>query len=178
MGFQIFVAATKNDWIELFARANGGEQLRFYANKAAQLDSIVPLYLNDIPNLGHAQSGIQVQEPCYLALPATEPVVPREIRQTNGVIRYSIDQPTNPDSFSFWPCGLWKDDWFIISEMNSAHQVGRSLDVVKKMRSIMRRTFEYNDLCWIGPECRRLYSRRAITTDYRYPSVMDYYRRP
>jgi hypothetical protein len=171
VGFQLHIAATRNDWVELFRQANADEPLRFYRTTVSDLESITPMRLEDIPDLGIARTGILVQEDYYLALPATERVFAREIRQNDGVIRYEVDQLTNPDSLNFWPGGLWKNDFYVFGEMSSVHKSGVCADVVKKMRRIMRKTFEYSGIFWIGPECRRLYSHCTFTYDFRTPTA-------
>ena len=159
----------KNDWLDLFNKANAVEQLRFYRTVSSHLESISPIHLNNIPNLGTARTGILVQEDHYLTLPATERAVPREIHQNNGEIRYNVDQLANPDSFYFWPGGIWKNDCFLLGEMASVHNVGFTVAIVKKIRYVMSKTFDFQGAYWIGPECQRLYSHFNITTDYRYP---------
>ena len=171
MSFQIHIAATRNDWIELFSKIDGDEILQLYASEASNVESIIPTRLADVPELGIARTGILVQEPYYLAIPVTGRIVPREIHQDDGLIRYAVDQLTNHDSFSFRPGGLWKNDYYVIGEMSSVHNAGVASEVVKKMRKIMRKTFKFGGIYWISPECQRLYSHCTFTMDYRYPTV-------
>ena len=170
MSFQLHIAATRNDWIELFGKANGDEILRFYASSTSSEEAGIPMRLELLPDLGTAKTGILVQETAYLAIPTTQRVVHREIHQHNGEIRHAVDQLTNSDSFSFRPGGLWANNFFLIGEMSSVYKVGVAADVVKRMRRILRKTFDFRGIYWIGPECQCLYSHCTFTLDYRYPT--------
>src|SRR5262245_42760344 len=109
MGFQVFVAATRHDWCELFLEAKVLSKLKFYPMSTDALDEVVPMKLDDLPGLGSAKCGILVQEPSFIAFTiATEPMI-RTIHRNEGGIRYAIDQLQNHESFIFRPGGIWND---------------------------------------------------------------------
>src|SRR5919202_710799 len=124
MTFRLDIAATRQDWIDLFSRGSADELLRFYLVFAADLESLNPMRIIDIPNLGIAKTGRLVQEVPFIALPATEQPAPREIRQNDGIIRYVMDHGTNLDSFILRPGGTWQNDVYIVGEISSLAKSG------------------------------------------------------
>lgn len=170
MSFRLRIAATREDWIGLLGEVNGGELLQFYPMVAPSREDIAPVRLENLPGLGTAKSGILVQEESYLALPATERAVPREIRQNNGDIRYVLDQLTHPDSLIFRPGGLWQSDCYLIGEIASLHDFGLAVKAAKKLKSVVKKRFYFREAYWIGPECHSLYPHCTFTTDCRYPT--------
>ena len=167
MAFTLRMAATREDWLNLFRKVKGDELLRFYPTYTYSWDEISPQHLEDLKGLGLAKRGILVQEDSFLAVPATVQVVSQTIHQDDGTIRYSMTQLTNPDSFIFRPGGLWGSSYFIIGEVSSLYNTGIAAGIGKKMRGAIRRHFHVHEGSRVGPECYALYSDRTFTTDYR-----------
>ena len=137
---------------------------------SSHLESISFIHLNNIPNLGTARTGILVQEDHYLTLPATERAVPREIHQNNGEIRYNVDS-IGQSQLVLFLARRYLEERLLSSRRNGVRSpnVGFTVAIVKKIRYVMSKTFDFQGAYWIGPECQRLYSHFNITTDYRYP---------
>ena len=166
-GYRINLAATRNDWINLFRSVEGNEVLHFYRSVAHTSAEIIPYRLEDLPRLGAAKFGLLVQEDYFLAIPFTNDVRPRKIEQRDGNIRYAIDQQENSDSFVFRPGGLW-NEYFVIREISSLYGSGFCAEVARKMKTQIRRTAYQNKTIYrVGPECQQVYSNLTFTTDYR-----------
>jgi len=167
MGFRISIAATREDWIDLFFESNIIELLNFYPMSTNALEDVASLRIDEVPNLGVAEFGALVQENSYLVLPANEPPAPREIHLNSGGIRYAFDQLINPDSLIMTPGGLWKNNCYVVGEVSSLHNTGISVTVPKKIRSVLRKKYRYSDGYWVGPKCIDQYSYCKFDADCR-----------
>ena len=164
-GCRINLAATRTDWVNLFAGLN--DELLFYPVSAASLEEMRPCRIGEIPGLGTAKTGVLILEDAFLVIPAAQSLVPRKIIQNNGSVGHAADQTTNKESFIFRPGGVCENG-FVIGEISSLYSAGACAEAARTIKTQMRRKAYQNRGDYkIAPDCFRLYSDLFFATDCR-----------
>lgn len=134
----------------------------------------------DIPNLGVSTTGSQNGD-IYTILDKDEEVILKEVDEFSGIKTYRVYEGLNPNSITFRPNGLYKDNyliWNIVETMKGKESpIPYSLykDIVKSLRKIMRKAASD---CYISQEAERIYNEsnsklRLIGMGYDQPEEYD-----
>lgn len=119
----------------------------------------------DIPDLGRARGESAILCSTFLVMDADTPVVPREIRQYNGIVRYSFDPLLNPDSVALRPGGIWKEDILLSGTVGTASDTRPSQSLMRLFRTEVRRRFARVKAFWVGTEARAMLRAGKRLTD-------------
>src|SRR5262249_1559815 len=107
----------------------------------------------------------------------TEPAVPvvaREIRLTDGSIRFCVDQLSNPDSVTFISGGIWSDDIVLHGRVATASDTEASQQLMKRFAAVFRKKFSKIKAFWVGPRAMALLDAgRRLTISVQSPREFD-----
>ncbi len=126
-----------------------------------------------IPGLGTATGDQESACRMFLILDAAAEVTPREIRQSNGIIRFAFDQLLNPDSVVLWPGGVWKREAVISGSVGTASDSSESVWLLRQLRNGIRRGFVKVRGIHVGPRALE-YMRSGYRLTHAVQSPRDY----
>jgi hypothetical protein len=117
----------------------------------------------EIPNLGIASSESSIS--CETFLVTEKPNIDiRPIQQTDGSMRFSVDQLLNPDTVTFTAGGIWRPDVILYGRVATASDSSKSQDLMKLFNSAFRKHFKKVKAYWIGPKAHVLLEEGARLT--------------
>jgi hypothetical protein len=148
----------------------------------------------EIPNLGNANHPSAVGCHKFLVCDAKEMIRPRrlktltelDVNQTAfvvderplmaliGVDRFAIDQLDNPDTITFTPGGVWKEDILLHGGIGTASQSKTSEALMKRFRTIVKKAFVKVQAFYVGPQAFELLRRgKRLTISAQSPQEFD-----
>lgn len=164
MSYQLFVAATRNDWVALFQATKGNDLLGIYHSGLLSEPPELPYEVDTIPDLGQVKYGSMVAEASYLVLPTELPLYVETVKQNSGGVKYDVSQIGNLDSFVFRAGGPF-NDCFVVGEISSLYKVGIAANFGQRLIGRVRRHYFQSDHFWVGPECYTLYKDTHYFTE-------------
>ena len=159
MSFSVFVAATKQDWIDVFGEV--AQEVRFYELGPTVEERRTSSALEDLPGLGECSTG-RHGDPTYFGLLLSTNLLPVRVQCLDGTIVYSLDGRQNPDHIMFSPGGVFRESHFIAGELLASCNEGALAVMIRRVIGRIRRRFERGNFFYIGPECFRLYNCSRI----------------
>ncbi len=107
----------------------------------------------EIPNLGKASADSSGACEAFLVC---EPATPINLRSAgrNGE-RVCVDQLANPDSVTFTPGGIWKEDVVLYGSIGTASKSQISQALMKRFRAAVKTFTKVNDY-YVGPKALAL----------------------
>jgi len=91
-----------------------------------------------------------------------------------GVDRFAIDQLDNPDTITFTPGGVWKEDILLHGGIGTASQSKTSEALMKRFRTIVKKAFVKVQAFYVGPQAFELLRRgKRLTISAQSPQEFD-----
>lgn len=174
MSKEIFFFATRSDMFNNLKEIDtvrkikyikcGGYDFKHYI----EFDSV-----DKLKNLGINTTGNHQGE-SYLIQDASIPIVAREIKQSDGGVKYFIDQMVNRTSIVFWPGGIYEKDYLICGHIATISDDKTSLELYKFFTKIFIKGFKKVGRYYIGKEAFELSKKmRLITMSINQPLEYD-----
>jgi hypothetical protein len=127
----------------------------------------------EIPNLGLARYGEQIQEDRYLVVDAATKVEARPVPQRRGGVLYAVDHIANPSAIWFRPGGLFQEHCLIGGEILGVGNA-ESLALYRPFSRAVMAGFEKIKRFYAGPEASRLlHSGARLTLSAASPAEYD-----
>lgn len=117
----------------------------------------------EIPNVGTASSESSINCETFLVTESANINI-RPIQQTDGSVRFSVDQLLNPDSVAFTAGGIWRPDVILYGRVATASDSVKSQELMKLFNSAFRKQFKKIKAYWVGPKAHLLLDEGARLT--------------
>ncbi len=127
-----------------------------------------------IDKLGLALKGDQNLEATYLVSSRGTSILPREVPQRQGGIRFAVDQKLNPHTVALSPGGLFGDASVIAGQVGTATDAPESLDLLSLFTKGIRENFKKVRSFWVGEGASKILSSGGrLTTMVKSPVEYD-----
>src|SRR5262249_40111153 len=93
----------------------------------------------------------------YLVLEPETPLNLRRFRGIDGGERVCIDQLINPDSVTFTPGGIWKEDVVLNGAIGTASDSAVSQALMKRFQAAVKKTCTKVRAFYVGPRALTLF---------------------
>lgn len=106
------------------------------------------------------------------------PIVLKQVPQFEGGIKYSLGQDLNKDSITFWPGGLYQDQFLIMSHIGTISNSPESLklfDIFKKVIKKQCNMHNRGSNIWYSDAVKEVSNKyRLITININSPREYDF----
>lgn len=156
--------ALKEDILPVIEAVELKCSLRYF--RAGQFSESIPqsfLRGGEIPNIGTASSESSINCETFLVTESAN-IDMRPIRQTDGSVRFGVDQLLNPDSVMFSAGGIWRPDVILYGRVATASDSVKSQKLMKIFNSTLRKQFRKVKAYWVGPKAYVLLEEGARLT--------------
>lgn len=127
-----------------------------------------------IPNLGVADADSSIACETYLVTELPIAVEIRHIRQSDGTVKFSVDQLMNPDTVTLSAGGERAGDVILHGRIASASDSIKSQEMMKSFSSAFRKHFRKVKSYWVGPNAyARLEGGARLTAAVASPLEYD-----
>lgn len=128
----------------------------------------------NIPSLGLATSDSAISCEAYVVVPRAVEVVLREIRQSNGVVRYAVDQLLNPLSITFHSGGQHSSGAVLHGRVATASTIAESRQLLGRFERALKKNFRKVSAFYVGPEAFSLLAHGTrLTGALQSPRTYD-----
>jgi hypothetical protein len=154
---QIHFFATKKDLAGSLARIEAGRKLTYYfcgMFDSPKIESFKSLL--EWQYLGTHKTQDHVTGNRFLVLNSETSLNVREIPQSKGGVKYSVDQLINPPSIVFWPGGFYEDKHLITGHIGTASGDSGSVELYKSFCKQFTQGYSKVKSWNVGPEALKL----------------------
>lgn len=135
MANEIYFFTTKIDLIRIIHNVEQNIKLKYIETNFYDSGEIKVFHLlEEYENFGINLSGDHQSE-SFLVLERNDLLNIREVKQTNGGVKYYVDQMNNKNSIVIWPGGIYKDQYLICGHAGTINKTPESknlLNIFKK----------------------------------------------
>jgi len=174
MSKEIFFFATKSDMIGGLKEIEQAHKIKYVKCGGYDFKDYIEFEsIDKFNNLGINTIGNHQGE-SYLILDAIMPVVAREIKQSDGGVKYFIDQMANRTSIGFWPSGIYEKDYLVCGHIATISDDINSLELYKFFTKTFIKGCRKMGRYYIGAEAFELSKEmRLITMSINEPVEYD-----
>jgi hypothetical protein len=163
--------ATRNDVVAVLEEVEAAANIsyvRFGKVRGEEIDSYD--HCKAIPQLGIARADAVEHGDCFLIVPPGVSVAPRRLARGEFV----VDQLENPQTVAYQVGGIWGEDVLLHSDFTVLAKEGPALEIMRQLRSAVRRRFERIKAFYVGPEAARMLdSGKRLTGAIQEPLEYD-----
>jgi hypothetical protein len=167
---QIHFYATKNDLISLLGAVERQRDIKYLVFGRSKSKTPTEFEIvSDLPELGKATHESSVASRQYLVCKKDGILRPRPVGAD-----YAFDQLINPETVSFNPGGVWKKGILLKGGFGTASGSDFSLELMKLLRSTIRKHFRKIRGFFVGAEAEQMLDRGdRLTFAEQCPRTMD-----
>ena len=110
----------------------------------------------DIPHLGRATAESASSSQAFLVTERDLPINVRFLKTATGIERCLIDQLINPDTVTFLPGGLWKQDVLLYGRVATVSDTLIAKELMKRFQGPIRKQFTKIGMFWVGSRALEL----------------------
>lgn len=160
---RIQIAATEKDWIDFFSRVDNSSTFDFYKRGRHSDSNILSFKYENLECIGVSKTGIYVGDDSYLIDIDSS----FKIRQIEGISEqvYVVDGVMNKDAITFYPGGVFGEEYFVIGELSSQSTLGGK--VLREWSKIIRK-WRREGAIYFGEDCAARMKDKFFTFDYRH----------
>jgi hypothetical protein len=172
---QILFFAVRQDLLRVLEMVEGGGPLKYIRTGQFPKGNYESYGRGaDIPNLGDATSDSAINCQAFLVCGRETPIRPRPLGTIEPAARFSIDQLLNPDTVTFTPGGMRREDVLLHGRVATASDSMISQGLMKRFHSAIRRSFTRVKAFYVGPNALGLLrSGMRLTISVQSPREFD-----
>lgn len=172
---QIFIFSEISDIEPILSEVESHMKLHYFKTGLFD-DSTIPRYDSFLkfPNLGLVSNGDWNHIDSYLVIPYEKNVNIREIPQTNGGVKYAVDQKTNNESLFIKLGGIFNEEVLVAGVISTISKDEYSLKLFKLFSDKIKKRFSKIGTFFVGNNAKkRLESGVRLVTNEHSPSEYD-----
>lgn len=166
---------TKEDLLTIFQEIEKNTLLK-YIYGGIYNSNMVEEYqaIKDYKNLGINISGNH-QDERLLIMEKNDPLIIREVLQETGGVKYFVDEMKNNNAISFWPGGIYNENFIICGHVSTINQTSSSIKLVNTVIKQIKKQSKVNvGRYYVGADAMDLYNAmRFITMNVNQPEEYD-----
>jgi len=175
MAKECFFFMTKEDLLTIFQEIEKNTLLK-YVYGGIYNSNIVEEYqaIKDYKNLGINVSGNHQSER-FLVMERDEPLIIREVPQETGGVKYFVDEMKNNNAISFWPGGIYNENFIICGHVSTINKSSISMKLVNTIIKQIKKQSKANvGRYYVGANAMDLYNTvRFITMNVKQSAEYD-----
>ncbi len=175
MANEIYFFTTKVDLVQIIQNVEENIKLKYIETNSYDSNIIKTINsLEEYENLGINLSGDHQSE-SFLVLKWEDPLNIREVKQTNGGVKYYVDQMENENSIIIWPGGVYKNKYLICGHVGTISNTLESKSLLNMFkRNIKKECNKKAGRYFIGNDAMKLFDQiRFITINVNQSEEYD-----
>ena len=177
MGKTLYFFATKEDLHKIIQKVEQTIPLKYVMNHLYESEKFRIYHsFEEYEDFGINRSGDQSD--LFFIFERNCRIVLKQVPQFEGGIKYSLGQDSNKDSITFWPGGLYQDQFLIMSHIGTISNSPQSLkifDIFKK--AIKKQCYKHQkgSSVWYSEAVEAVSNKyRFITININSPKEYDF----
>ena len=172
---QVLFYATKDDLLPLLEEIESKGPV-MYVRMGHDRDRAYESYSRgrEISNLGEATCDSAINCTSFLVCRAGEEIKVRPITLNTGVEVFAVDQLLNPNTVTFSPGGLWKQEVVLHGRVATTSDSKPAQELMRRFQSAIKKSFTKVKAFYVGPQANALLeSGKRLTIAVQTPREYD-----